>query len=47
MPETEGRGVPRGENVPAAPPAAVIEQFGAGHTPVDDGEEIFPGFAPW
>ena len=33
----------RAENVPAAPPAAVIEQFGAGHTPVDDGEEIFPG----
>lgn len=33
----------RGESVPAAPPAAVIEQFGAEHTPVADGEEIFPG----
>ncbi|HEX3960690.1 MAG TPA: MBL fold metallo-hydrolase [Trebonia sp.] len=33
----------RGESVPAAPPAAVIEQFGAAHTPVGDGEEVFPG----
>src|SRR5260221_10698657 len=33
----------RGESVSGAPPAAVIEQFGAGHTPVGDGEEIFPG----
>ena len=33
----------RGESVPAAPPAAVIEQFGSGHTPLEDGEEIFPG----
>jgi glyoxylase-like metal-dependent hydrolase (beta-lactamase superfamily II) len=33
----------RGESVPAAPPAAVIEQFAAERTLVDDGEEIFPG----
>ena len=35
----------RGESVPAAPPAAVLERFGAELTPVDDGEEIFPGVA--
>jgi glyoxylase-like metal-dependent hydrolase (beta-lactamase superfamily II) len=33
----------RGESVPGASPAPVIEQFAAAHTPVEDGEEIFPG----
>jgi glyoxylase-like metal-dependent hydrolase (beta-lactamase superfamily II) len=37
----------RGESVPGASPAPVIEQFAAAHTPLEDGEEIFPGFAPW
>lgn len=33
----------RGEKLPAAAPAAVLEQFSATRTLVDDGEEIFPG----
>jgi len=33
----------RGENLPAAAPAAILEQFAATRTLVDDGEEIFPG----
>ena len=33
----------RGESVPGASPAVVIEQFAATHTLVEDGEEIFPG----
>jgi glyoxylase-like metal-dependent hydrolase (beta-lactamase superfamily II) len=34
----------RGESVPGASPAAsVIEQFATAHTPVSDGEEVFPG----
>jgi glyoxylase-like metal-dependent hydrolase (beta-lactamase superfamily II) len=33
----------RGESVPGASPAPVIERFAAAHTPLEDGEEIFPG----
>lgn len=33
----------RGETLPAAAPAVVIEQLAATRTLVDDGEEIFPG----
>jgi len=33
----------RGESLPAAAPAAVIEQLAATRTLVDDGEEVFPG----
>ncbi len=33
----------RGESLPAGTPAAVIEQFAATRTLIDDGEEIFPG----
>jgi glyoxylase-like metal-dependent hydrolase (beta-lactamase superfamily II) len=33
----------RGEELPAAASAAVLEQFSATRTLVDDGEEIFPG----
>jgi glyoxylase-like metal-dependent hydrolase (beta-lactamase superfamily II) len=33
----------RGETMPVAPPAAVIERLAAARTLVDDGEEVFPG----
>jgi glyoxylase-like metal-dependent hydrolase (beta-lactamase superfamily II) len=33
----------RGETLPAATPAAVLEQLAATRTLIDDGEEIFPG----
>ncbi|MER7676353.1 MBL fold metallo-hydrolase [Streptomyces sp. NPDC096934] len=33
----------RGARVPGAPSAEVVRLMGAGHTPVGDGEEIFPG----
>jgi hypothetical protein len=41
--ETEWAPYGRGESLPAAAPAAVLQQLAAAHTLVCDGEEIFPG----
>jgi glyoxylase-like metal-dependent hydrolase (beta-lactamase superfamily II) len=40
---TEWEPYGRGENVPGAAPAAILEQLAATRTLVDPGEEIFPG----